>query len=302
MVAPETVNQTAWVKALGAEITYVDGQEYRTRTLCAGGGDEPPVILVHGVGGHVETYLKNVVPLANALENRGVYAIDMIGHGFSSKPGSYTPKDYAAHIEDVVSELGFESAHIHGESLGGVIATWIGINRPDLAESIGLNTTARIDDSIHETVLTDQQLERKDREMQDLFARTREMMDAGFPRELVARRVDWLFYDKPPEEVVDIRYNIYQRDAVQDEMSAIYGTEREMFVADDFRSIDVPTLVVHSDHNPGTPWQTVDYIHEELLSNSEFHVYENSAHWPQWERADLFNKHTAAFIESHGRT
>jgi len=298
MVAPATVNETAWVDALGAEVTYIDGPKYRTRCLRAGEGDEPPIILVHGIGGHVETYLKNVVPLAEKFDDRGVYAIDLIGHGFSSKPGEYTPQDYADHIEDIIHALGFDAAHIHGESLGGVIATWIGINRPELAESLGLNTTARIDDSMHEKVLTEEQLERKEQEIEDLYDRTAEMMEENFPRDLVARRVDWLFYKDPPEEIVDIRYNIYQRDDVQTTMPDIYGAERIMYDEDDFRSIDIPTLIVHSDHNPGTPWQTVEYIHEELLPNSTFHVYENAAHWPQWEQAELFNEHTHEFIES----
>lgn len=290
--------ESAWTAMLGGEIRYIDGGKYRTRCLRAGGGDEPPLVLIHGTGGHAESYLRNVMPLADRLPERDVYSIDLIGHGYSSKPGSYTLEDYAGHIEKFLSAIGHDSAHIHGESLGAAIAARLGLDHPELVETLGLNTMAVIADEIHEKALSAAQIERMNEAGQDLFDRTNEMMDAGFPRDLVRRRVDWLFHGGPPEELVDIRYEIYARETNREHMPQIYSGRSDMpgFEESDFERIDAPTLIIHTDHNPGTPADTMRYIHENCLSDSRLYVLEDAAHWPQWEQAELYNQYTAEFI------
>jgi len=292
---------SAWVSMLGGEVKYVHSGEYRTRCFHAGGGDRPPLILIHGVGGHAESYLKNVMPLAEELSDRDIYSIDLVGHGYSSKTGNYSLSDYGEHVAAFVESLDQDRAHIHGESLGAMVATWIGVNRPELAETIGLNTMAIVSDDIHETVLTDEQIERMEAEGEDLFRRTQEMMEEGFPKPLVRRRVEWLFHGDIPEELVDIRYHIYQRPIVQEHMPEIYAERGKMesFGAADFRQIDRPTLVVHTAHNPGTPADSMAYIHEQFLADSEYHLLEHSAHWPQWEEAERFNEITAEFVSAN---
>src|ERR671933_2387054 len=82
-----------WLNLLGGEIRYYDAAGVRTRSLEAGSG--PPLVLLHGTGGHAESWIRNVVPLGAHFR---VYAIDMVGHGFTDKPPlDYTPRDYAAH-------------------------------------------------------------------------------------------------------------------------------------------------------------------------------------------------------------
>lgn len=203
------MKKTAWVHMLGERIEMVEN-DFKTRCLHSGGGSEPPLLLLHGIGGHAESYLKNMKPLKDKLPNRDVYSIDLIGHGYSSKPGEYSIPNYAEHVEDFLEANDHSSAHIHGESMGGWIATWIGVNRPDLAETIGLNTTAGVNDNIHRKTLTEAELERAEQESDQLRERTREMISQSFPKDLVRRRVEWLFHDDLPEEVADIRYHIYQ--------------------------------------------------------------------------------------------
>lgn len=291
------MTKTAWVRMLGGRVEYVDGQ-YRTRCLHTGGGDSPPLVLIHGIGGHAESFLKNMLPLGSNLSDRDIYAIDLIGHGFSDKPGEYLIPNYATHVEDFIESIGHDRAHIHGESLGGWIATWIGANNPGIAETVGLNTTAGVSDSIQRDVLSDDAYERQRAESQDLVDRTREMMGADYAKELVRRRVNWLFHGDPPEEVVDIRYHIYQQESVKSHMGAVYGADRQYFDEDVYENIQVPALLIHSTHNPGTPPETIEYVNE-LIPVSEYHLYDQSAHWPQWEQADLFNRHTAEFISDY---
>ena len=110
-----------WLNALGASVRFHDVNGVRTRCLEAGEGQA--VLLLHGIGGHVEAFAKNVVPLAQRYR---VIAVDMLGHGMTDKPdGDYMPPDYAAHILALMDTLGIARAHIVGESLGSWVAYWM---------------------------------------------------------------------------------------------------------------------------------------------------------------------------------
>lgn len=95
----------------------------RTRYLSAGNPDQPLLILIHGTGGHLEAYSRNIAAHA---EHFWTVAIDLVGHGLSDKPaGDYEIKDYTRHVIDVIRALGRDKAHVSGESLGaGSPPTW----------------------------------------------------------------------------------------------------------------------------------------------------------------------------------
>src|SRR5882724_13218048 len=60
--------------------TPVNGVTVRTRYAEAGGLDKPHAILLHGTGGHWETFAPNLAALS---EHFHCVAIDMVGNGFS---------------------------------------------------------------------------------------------------------------------------------------------------------------------------------------------------------------------------
>jgi len=49
---------------------YVNVRGVRTRCLSAGTADGPPLIFLHGSGGHLEAYQRNILPHAERM--RGV--------------------------------------------------------------------------------------------------------------------------------------------------------------------------------------------------------------------------------------
>ena len=129
---------SAWVEMLGGEVCYYDAGGIRTRCLHAGSGE--PLILLHGMGGHAEAYFKNIVPLASRFH---VYAIDMIGHGYTDKPEiRYGIPEFVDHVRKFLKAIGAKQAHIEGESLGGWVAAWLAIEYPEEVMSLILNTNA----------------------------------------------------------------------------------------------------------------------------------------------------------------
>jgi len=283
---------TAWVEMLGGEVCYYDAGGIRTRCLHAGSGE--PLILLHGMGGHAEAYIKNIVPLSSRFH---VYAIDMVGHGYTDKPViRYGIPEFADHVRKFLSAIGATSAHIEGESLGGWVAAWIAIEHPEQVLSLILNTSAGLK-------ITEQSSEAEAQAVARLQKLTREAT-ANPTRETVRRRLEWLFLDPKAnvtDELVETRYRIYCQDSTRRAMNLIVdevtgeGRTQYMLTRDRLSRIQVPTMILWSGHNPTTPWQVAEQAHK-IIQGSRFHVLDDAGHWPQWEQPEEFNRLMMEFL------
>jgi pyruvate dehydrogenase E2 component (dihydrolipoamide acetyltransferase) len=84
------------------------------------GKDGEPVVLIHGFGGDLNNWLFAMPALA---EEHTVYALDLPGHGSSSKEvGEGTVDSLADAIEPFLESQGLDRAHLVGHSLGGHVA------------------------------------------------------------------------------------------------------------------------------------------------------------------------------------
>lgn len=283
---------TAWVEMLGGEIRYYRANGIRTRCLEAGEGE--PLILLHGLGGHAEAYLKNILPLSERFH---VYAIDLVGHGLTDKPAlDYTIADFATHVTAFLDAIGASSAHVQGESLGGWIAAWLAIERPDRVRKLILNTTAGLR-------ITEQEPQVEG----EGVARLRRLTDEAVTnptRETVRRRLAWLFHDPSKsltDELVEVRYRIYRQPetahALRATVAQITGEARQRYALTPERlaRIQALTLVLWTRHNPTTPWEVGQQAHR-LIPGSKFQVMEDCGHWPQWEKAAEFNGIVTDFL------
>ena len=82
-------------------------------------GSGPPVLLVHGIGGFLETWGFNLMPLSRFFK---VYVIDLPGHGLSQMvENCYTFTCGMDVIIKIVNALGLKQTALMGHSLGGVI-------------------------------------------------------------------------------------------------------------------------------------------------------------------------------------
>jgi pyruvate dehydrogenase E2 component (dihydrolipoamide acetyltransferase) len=90
------------------------------RFLAEGSGDEP-VILIHGFGGDLGNW-QFTQPLLS--EKRATYAIDLPGHGGSSKDVADLRafEDMANHLVAFLDQLNLVTAHVVGHSMGAAVA------------------------------------------------------------------------------------------------------------------------------------------------------------------------------------
>ncbi len=102
----------------GGFVTLSDGAQmhYLTR-----GESGDPVILIHGLMSSAYEWQKNIDALAQ--EHR-VYAIDLIGFGFSSRVSEpcYSLRYFARAVREFMEAQGLARASLVGHSLGGAVA------------------------------------------------------------------------------------------------------------------------------------------------------------------------------------
>src|SRR5271170_3028079 len=104
--------KSLWTDLRGVAFSqgYLDAGGIRTRYLSSGSPEKPLLLLLHGIGGHAEAYSRNLGPHAAHF---WTVAIDMVGHGWSDKPGGgYEMPRYAEHLLNVIRALGRQKAHI----------------------------------------------------------------------------------------------------------------------------------------------------------------------------------------------
>ena len=137
---PEHISIWSELADVEHELRFVDVDGVRTRVLRAGSG--PDLILLHGTGGHLEAYARDIAGLAADFR---VTAYDMVGHGWSDLPDRpYTIDVLSNHLIALMNELGIRSAHLSGESLGGWVTAWTAAYHPDRVERLVLNTPGNI--------------------------------------------------------------------------------------------------------------------------------------------------------------
>jgi pimeloyl-ACP methyl ester carboxylesterase len=285
---------TVWVDLLGAQVHYL-GRQFRTRVIES--GDGPPLVLVHGVGGHAEAWSRNVVRLGGSAR---AMAIDLLWHGYSAKPPYMDGEDipaYARQILDLLDAEGIDRVDLEGESLGGWIGMYLALHHADRLNHLVLNTTAGV--RWRPGVLP----ERSPEGRAALASRSLAAIDNP-TRETIRRRLEWLMAspDRVTDELVDIRHRMYSDPAIQAALRSVFqnafgeGTKPRITIPeDDLAKITAPTLVLWSEHNPGDG-PDVGRMIAARIPGARFASMADAAHWPQWEHPEAHDQLVTDFL------
>jgi 2-hydroxy-6-oxonona-2,4-dienedioate hydrolase len=275
-----------WADLLGVDLRqhFVDAGGIHTRVLEAGSG--PALVMIHGTGGHLEAYARNVRALSAHYR---VVLYDMIGHGYSDKPDRpYTIDVMSDHLVAVLDALGIEQAHLSGESIGGWVAAWTAAHHPDRIGRLVLNTPGNITNKPQVmAAVRDSSL--------------KAVREASL--ETVRARVEWLFHDTSmvTEELVALRLAIYTQPGFLTAMTNIVAVQnweyREPYVwsPEWCGRISAPTLLLWTDHDPTGTVEEAELLRE-WIPDARVEVIEGAGHWPQWEKPDEFHQAHLRFI------
>ena len=278
----EPSHQSFWVdlSAASFEQGYLDAGGVRTRYLHSGSAQNPPLILLHGTGGHADCYTRN---LAAHAEHFDTWAIDMIGHGWTDKPAfDYEIDAYVEHLKNVLGALGLEKAHISGESLGGWVAARFALKYPDAVQRLALNTTGGA------TMIP---------EVMEKIKKSTRAAVQNPTWETVKARLEWLMADPAvvTDDLIACRKAIYEQDGFVEALERILVLQdpetrlRNNLTDEEWSAIKHETMVLWTSHDP-TASDTVGQKIASLIENSRYELMQDCGHWPQFEDPETFNR------------
>ena len=281
---------TIWLDMLGAEVRFVNTKSFgRVRIAEAGRGKPETLMLLHGIGGHLEAYSKNVVPLS---EHFHVVAYDYMGHGLSEKKVlDYSPVVLGDHLGELMDALDVRRAHLQGESLGGWISGLFAVRHPDRVSRLILNTTAGL------PIRTDKGRQ----ELEALRTLSQKAAAAGPSYESIQARMKWLFHEDNhgmiTDELIKTRLYFYTRPGMKDvapRVLAMIGKHDDYLIP--LEKIRNDTLFLWTTHNPVHDVETAR-IASENVTGSKLYVMKGTAgHWPQYEAPEEFNEVVREFL------
>jgi pyruvate dehydrogenase E2 component (dihydrolipoamide acetyltransferase) len=276
-VAEPPVIEQADAEGAGPRDIAVAG--LRLRCLELGEGDRVPVLLLHGFGADLNTWMFMQPELA---DGRRAVALDLPGHGGSAKDvGTGDPESLTDFAEGALDALGIGRVHLVGHSMGGAVAGLLALRRPEPVASLTLIASAGLGPEINGSFI-------------DGFVR------AGRRREAV-EVLDLLVHD--PALVSRRMVEDVLRYKRLDGVSTALTTIAEAWFAGGRQAVDlagrIATLAIPVQVIWGRQDRIIPVAHAKALtSRFPVHIIDEAGHLPHMERASEVSSLVNRFIES----
>lgn len=254
-----------------------------TNYLEAGSGD--PVVFIHGSGPGVTAYANWRLCLPLLADRFHCYAPDMVGFGFTERPEGivYGLQVWVDQLLGFLDKLGLERVSLVGNSFGGAIALRFAVDHPDRLDRMVLMGSVGVPFPITEALDAAWGYEPS-------LAGMRRMLDYfAYSRELVT------------DELAQVRYEASIRPGFQESFSAMFPAPRQRWVDalstpdEAIAGIAAPTLIVHGRDDRVIPLATSLRLND-LIDDSELHVFGRCGHWTQIEKAGPFSELVGNFL------
>ena len=283
--------RTYWTSTLGGSVQYYNVAGTKTRALHAGEGEV--VLMLHGMGGHLENFVHNVMPLSQRSGHH-IYALDLLGHGMNSRPdGSYTFENMVDHIFEFADIIGASKFSVVGLSLGGLVGSWMAIRKPERVNKLCLTTTFGFHlKGTPDTDVDSSFLKIKESNLRVLRTPT---LDA------VRERLKPLAHNQEAisEEMVAVRHHVYNQPGAEAAIAKFVESFHErrwdyVLTEERLTQISVETLIIWGEHNHPDP----EYARRAatMIPNARLHVCADSGHWPHVEAYADYNNVLSEFL------
>jgi 2-hydroxy-6-oxonona-2,4-dienedioate hydrolase len=265
---------------------FIDAGGIRTRYVEAGEPDAAAVLMLHGTGGHWETFARNIGPYS---EHFRVIAFDLVGNGFSDRPDiGYEIPLYVSHVAAVMDAFGVQRAHLLGTSLGSWIAAAFALSHPERVNKLVFMSTAGL-------VATAENMAR--------IRATRRRAVENPDWDTIKAMFDHLINDEQNRlpDLIALRQAIYRQPGMIETMEHTLVLQdpdirdRNLLAEQAWRSITAPTLTIASGDDVSEYSNTSRRV-AQLIPDAEVFEMAGVKHWPHFENADLFNQVSLEFL------
>jgi pimeloyl-ACP methyl ester carboxylesterase len=279
-----------WIDLLGCQIRYVETPGYgRIRIAEAGPKDAPVILFQHGIGGHLEAYCKNLMPLAGPFRT---IAFDYVGHALSARRAmEYTPLVLADQLRELMDALGIAKAHLSGESLGGWVSGHFAVRYPERVDRLMLNTGAGI------PIVS----EKGRADMANLMELSKKAAGLAPTFDSVKARIQWLIHPANhhliTDELVELRLKYYlmpEGREVSPMVNRMLPRHDEFLVP--LEQIRCPTMLLWTRDNPIHDLECARDAAQRIPGAQLYVMEADGAHWPQYEAPKEFNRVAAGFF------
>jgi len=261
-VGPEIANK---IDVAGIETNYHDQ------------GLGSPVLLIHGSAAGVTAWAnwRGLIPVLSSSHR--VIAPDVVGFGYTDAPKDfqYNLHTWTGHLFGLLDALGIPRVSVLGNSLGGALALKMAIDRPERIDRIVTMGSVGIP-----------------------FPMT-DGLEAAWGYEPspdnMRRLLDFFLYDSSivSPDLAELRYRATLRPGAQETFASIFPAPRQKMLdsltlpEDALRALPHQALLVHGRDDQVVPVHTSDRLNQ-LIPNSNLHIFGKCGHWSQIEKADEF--------------
>jgi pimeloyl-ACP methyl ester carboxylesterase len=250
------------------------------------GGSGEPLLLIQGMSG---THVSWGEPFKGALEESfDVVAFDNRGIGLSGPvDGPFTIVEMAEDTAALLGELGLESAHVVGISMGGMIAQELALAEPGMLRSLTLGCTYC--GGPGSQLMPEENLQKL---VAGMASGDRDKaIRAGYEVNLSpAFRTDEGTYVAFHEMATSVPA---AKATIELQAQAIFGHDTSGRLGE----ISVPTLIVHGTDDGVLPFPNGELI-ASLMPAARFEILEDVGHMFWWEQpqrsAELIREHALA--------
>ena len=276
---PEPSAEAAAADAEAASPRELEAAGLRLRYLALGEGGSVPVLLLHGFGADLNTWMFTQPALA---DGRQVIAVDLPGHGGSAKQVDHADAEsLAAILEHALDTLGIERLHLAGHSMGGGIAVSFASRKPERVATLTLISSAALGPEINTAFI-------------DGFVRATRRREAIEALNLLVH--DPALVSRSMVEDV-LRYK--RLDGVPEALAAFAeewfaGGRQRVRLSDAVMVLKLPVQVIW-----GREDRIIPVSHAEALApRLPVHILEQTGHLPHMEKAGEVNRLIKRLIEN----
>src|SRR6476660_841740 len=261
---------------------YIQADGLKTFYVKHGSGF--PVVLFHGAAPGASAQINwqlNIEPLASA--GFTIYAYDQAGFGRTENPTDLSIEYRVAHAQAFVDALKLERYHVVGNSVGGYIAARLALEDTRVDKFVTTTSGTLAPKGSAESQALGQKHSEELREYVPSLENMRALtLGTLFRKDLVS------------DELVRARHEMsIERSEEAAQLRRGVKPPRPLF--NELANLKTKTLLLWGAQDRGVSVERGLLLFQ-LIPNAEFHLFDQCAHWVQWDQTDRFNRLVTNFI------